>query len=1138
MAITKIILQQMVTMDQNSITASKYPKYTVVLSNSISSITAGELTAAIESSKASAAAAKQSEINAKQSELNAKDSENEAEISAASSQQSATQSASSATASANSAKAAKTSETNAKASETAAKTSETNAKASETAAKTSETNANSSKTAAAASASAAKTSETNAAASASAAKTSETNANSSKTAAANSASAAKTSETNAKTSETNAAASATKAESVASGMRDSIGLGNSVRDCPDISGNPSAYIGFMRIREGVPGWPSIANGEAYLTGFISACDGSPTYTGIFQGWNTRSLYTYRWASNIGPQWTRHARKDEVSRLRQLETGSKETQLTAGDSNVYLYVNSLSWGCYSRTDGMIPLPIANGGTGSRSEAEARASLQVMHERQQALTPTENLNTFDGTKPGFYYQNSNAGASTDRNYPANLAGSLIVTRTHANNVQGCVQTYLPYNANDIFYTRYFVGSAWSSWFEWRGARNSEEFRSFIGLGSSNSPQFNNISLKRVTDVTTGWVAGGLLSSVLVGTTGVERIYGALYPETSLTEPDQLTLHIRSGGVNRYASLNINGEFIVDALKPKNSQQSRRNMNIPTLGMGEIIDVSAPTGVEAGKYYPIIVNAGYYSAYITGFNLDVVTGSSTGDYPMNCCSFNGFFRMGGWSDRKDAGYGYFNRYQQSEVALHSICSSAKSNEDKLFIFVEARAFPVKFRVPVGFTIEVPTKEVIYNQGKNNEIRVPWGVTDPLTSHEALQVMFDFRLNRPGFYQATTEGNYYIGNGKRIVLSNGLTVGDEISMSLPKLIVDGSFLASNGIESSNAIVAKGDTKEKSTFITKLESGGNLYTAEFRSDPSGGQIVVRDRQGGSNDKVFNFDASGSATFPYLSTVDSQDGVRMRVPVGGSYSHLCYQDNSAKVRWRASYNVQNSNYELYSYTADGTYIMSPFKVTQNGDAYIVGNIYSRSAIYSGSQYLYTSFKGTLPGGVVCPDDRIAGNTMIEVSLNSDGSNSYIYFFRRRKDGNRTGEILVQVPQTGGMLALQGTSGREYKKDIKQADTTEALDRIMSLDMVNFIYKDDDKQRVRFGVIAEDAELVAPQYVKHNKEPTEDILDEEGNIVDRIYRDRPSIDVNPIVMDLLGAIQSQQKQIEELKATILKLQNNT
>ncbi|UPW38331.1 long tail fiber protein [Escherichia phage vB_EcoS_ESCO30] len=400
MAITKIILQQMVTMDQNSITASKYPKYTVVLSNSISSITAGELTTAIESSKASAAAAKQSEINAKQSELNAKDSENEAEISAASSQQSATQSASSATASANSAKAAKTSETNAKASETAAKTSETNAKASETAAKTSETNANSSKTAAAASASAAKTSETNAAASASAAKTSETNANSSKTAAANSASAAKASETNAKTSETNAAASATKAENAASGMRDSIGLGNAPRNCPDISGNPSAYIGFMRIMSTAVGFPSIASGESSLTGFISQVDGSPAYTGVFQGWASRSLYTYRWASNIGPQWTRHARKNEVDKLVQL---SSETHLlNPGDNAKIIITSNKLWGAYdieNRT--YIPLAVGQGGTGGRSAAEARANLQLNRFQRSSDTRTIVCST-DVQADGCYLQ----------------------------------------------------------------------------------------------------------------------------------------------------------------------------------------------------------------------------------------------------------------------------------------------------------------------------------------------------------------------------------------------------------------------------------------------------------------------------------------------------------------------------------------------------------------------------------------------------------------------------------------------------------------------------------------------------------------------------------------------------------------
>ena len=479
MAITKIILQQMVTMDQNSVTASKYPKYTIVLGNTISSITAAELTSAIESSKASAAAAKQSEINAKQSELNAKDSENEAEISAASSQQSATQSASSATASANSAKAAKTSETNAKASETAAKTSETNAKASETAAKTSETNANSSKTAAAASASAAKiseanakqselnakdseneaeisaassqqsatqsassatasansakaaktsetnakaselaaktsetnakasetnakasetaartsetsanssktaaaasasaakTSETNAGASAAAAKTSETNANSSKTAAANSANAAKTSETNAKTSETNAAASATKAENAASGMRDSIGLGNAPRNCSDISGNPSAYIGFMRIMSTAVGFPSIASGESSLTGFISQVDGTPAYTGVFQGWASRSLYTYRWNPTIGPEWTRHARKNEVDKLVQL---SSETQLLNPNEGAKIIITSNKlWGAYDiENRAYIPLAVGQGGTGGRSASEARTNLEI-------------------------------------------------------------------------------------------------------------------------------------------------------------------------------------------------------------------------------------------------------------------------------------------------------------------------------------------------------------------------------------------------------------------------------------------------------------------------------------------------------------------------------------------------------------------------------------------------------------------------------------------------------------------------------------------------------------------------------------------------------------------------------------------
>ena len=240
---TKIIVQQILNIDDTKATASKFPRYTVTLGNSISSITASELVSSIEAAAKSAAAAKDSEIAAKTSELNAKNSEQEAAISAGASEASATQSATSATQSAasadrsaESAAAAKVSETNAKASETKAKTSETNAKASETNAKSSETKAKASETNA-------KTSETNAAASAAAAKISETNAKISETnaaasaadskgfrdeaetfarQAAASASAAKVSETNAKASETKAKASETNAASSATSASQSV----------------------------------------------------------------------------------------------------------------------------------------------------------------------------------------------------------------------------------------------------------------------------------------------------------------------------------------------------------------------------------------------------------------------------------------------------------------------------------------------------------------------------------------------------------------------------------------------------------------------------------------------------------------------------------------------------------------------------------------------------------------------------------------------------------------------------------------------------------------------------------------------------------------------------------------------------
>ncbi|HCB3267239.1 TPA: tail fiber domain-containing protein [Citrobacter amalonaticus] len=146
-------------------------------------------------------------------------------------------------------------------------------------------------------------------------------------------------------------------------------------------------------------------------------------------------------------------------------------------------------------------------------------------------------------------------------------------------------------------------------------------------------------------------------------------------------------------------------------------------------------------------------------------------------------------------------------------------------------------------------------------------------------------------------------------------------------------------------------------------------------------------------------------------------------------------------------------------------------------------------------------------------------------------NGRAYFIARDRSGSGTGQLVIYQPSSSGTLALQGTSGLAYKRDIKDADLAEAVNRIDALRMVNYVYKDDEQNRERFGIIAEEAELVAPQYIKHNSEEIADIMDDDGNKIGAETRDRPSVDNNPIVMDLLGYVKHLKAEIEMLKTAL-------
>lgn len=390
---------------------------------------------------------------------------------------------------------------------------------------------------------AAAASKTAAANSATAAKASQDAAKASETAASNSKTAAATSETNAAKSAADALNYRNQAQGI---VGTDIGLGEAPRDCPDISGNPSGYVGFMRILERATGFPSIASGEAYLTGFISACDGSPTYTGVFQGWSTRSLYTYRWSSDIGPQWTRHVRKDEVSRLYN---HAVETQLYAGESTNYLFISNTAWGARTES-GPLPLGLTYGGTGGGNAGQARINLETMYEKKSNLGST-NINTLTGEYSGFYSQGLNSNATANNGYPVTSAGALLVIKNGANGNAGCTQLYFPYNGtNGVFYMRQHIIQSSATGWEWTA------WKKFQSLDITDNPQFANLNLVRSSDEASA--AGGIFQSILNDKTGAQRARSRTYIEFKGDGKAWATTHLQSGSSNKYAGLSEDGDF----------------------------------------------------------------------------------------------------------------------------------------------------------------------------------------------------------------------------------------------------------------------------------------------------------------------------------------------------------------------------------------------------------------------------------------------------------------------------------------------------------------------------------------------------------------------------------------------------
>nr|WP_302444283.1 tail fiber domain-containing protein [Hafnia alvei] len=146
--------------------------------------------------------------------------------------------------------------------------------------------------------------------------------------------------------------------------------------------------------------------------------------------------------------------------------------------------------------------------------------------------------------------------------------------------------------------------------------------------------------------------------------------------------------------------------------------------------------------------------------------------------------------------------------------------------------------------------------------------------------------------------------------------------------------------------------------------------------------------------------------------------------------------------------------------------------------------------------------------------------VLKTQLHDNATSYAVWDFRHASGGN------VDQMITGANLTIwgngtvsksvqwQGTSDERLKHNIIDNDGTDSFDRIMALRFTNFIYNDDEKERLRRGIIAQQAIEIEPDYVKQ-------IQFGENNELDTLV-----IDNNPIVMDLIGTVQVLSTKIKE------------
>lgn len=256
--------------------------------------------------------------------------------------------------------------------------------------------------------------------------------------------------------------------------------------------------------------------------------------------------------------------------------------------------------------------------------------------------------------------------------------------------------------------------------------------------------------------------------------------------------------------------------------------------------------------------------------------------------------------------------------------------------------------------------------------------------------------------------------------------------------------------------------------------------------------------------------------------------LRAKATIGGNYSTELLIDNKSTGKSNSAQLVDNGDFVTDRFKAR---LVTGMSWSQSGwvqgtfsqNEVNIGSTFNFNSILSGSQYSSAGYKTSAHFGLIHNDLgsfadscwQVAGDedNKYGVRLKIQPNNNSIYFYSWWPDGAAT-----------YTLQLNAVSDSRLKHDIKPIDATKSIEVLKGLEFQSFVYNNDEKSRIRRGVIAQQVETIEPLYVKTRKFYNDDGIEQE----------QKELDTTPMLLDTMHVVQELIKRIESLEEDNKKL----